>query len=81
MATPVMRELLKLDVQTRLKLIDELWESVVDELNDPDKPGSLPVSAETRALLDEQMRAYVADPTIGRPWAEVYEALVMPGNR
>ena len=72
-------ELRKLDVQTRLKIIDELWESVVDDLddlNDPDKPNALPVSEETRALLDEQMREYFADSTIGRPWSEVYEQLL-----
>jgi len=69
-------ELRKLDVQTRLKIIDELWESVVDDLNDPDEPNALPVSEETRALLDEQMREYFADSTIGRPWSEVYEQLL-----
>jgi hypothetical protein len=47
-----------------------------NDLNDPDKPNALPVSEETRALLDEQMRKYVADSTIGRPWAEVYEQLL-----
>jgi putative addiction module component (TIGR02574 family) len=76
MATISTSELLKLDVQTRLKIIDELWESVVDDLNDPDKPNTLSVSEETRALLDEQMREYLADPTIGRPWDEVYEQLL-----
>ena len=76
MATTSTSELLKLDVQTRLQIIDELWESVVNDLNDPDKPNALPVSEEHRALLDEQMRAYLADPTIGRPWAEVYEQLL-----
>jgi hypothetical protein len=76
MATISTSELRKLDVQTRLKIIDELWESVVDDLNDPDKPNTLPISDETRALLDEQMREYFADPTIGRPWAEVYEQLL-----
>jgi len=76
MATPSTSELLTLDVQTRLKIIDELWESVVDDLNDPDKPNALPVSEEIRALLDEQMREYVANPTIGRPWAEVHQQLL-----
>jgi hypothetical protein len=49
---------------------------VVNDLNDPDKPNALPVSEETRALLDEQMQEYVVDPTIARPWAEVYEQLL-----
>ena len=57
-------ELRKLDVQTRLQIIDELWESVVDDLNDPDKPNTLPVSEAIRPRLDEQMREYAADPMI-----------------
>ncbi|HEX4418141.1 MAG TPA: addiction module protein [Kofleriaceae bacterium] len=71
MAAPSTSELLKLDVQTRLEIIDELWDSVVHDLNDPDQPSSLPVSEATRALLDERMREYHADPTIGLPWDEV----------
>jgi hypothetical protein len=48
-------------VQSRLKLIDELWESVVNDLNDPAKPSSLPISEATRALLEERRREYRAD--------------------
>ena len=76
MATPSTRELLQLDVQTRLKLIDELWESVVNDLNDPDRPNPLPVSEETRALLDERMREYRADPAAGLRWEDVQERLL-----
>jgi putative addiction module component (TIGR02574 family) len=76
MATPSTKELLKLDVQTRLEIIDELWDSVVHDLNDPDKPNSLPVSDATRALFDERMREYRANPAIGLPWASVHEHLL-----
>jgi len=75
METPPTKELLKLDVQTRLQLIDGLWESVVHDLNDPDKPSSFPVSDETRALLDERMREYRADPAAGLRWDDVHERL------
>jgi hypothetical protein len=40
MAMPPTRELLELDVQTRLELIDRLWESVVNDLHDPGKPAA-----------------------------------------
>ena len=76
MAMPSRSELLKLDVQTRLEIIDELWESVVDELNDPANPVSVPVPEATRALFDERMREYRANPAIGLPWAEVRERLL-----
>ena len=76
MAMPSTRELLQLDVQTRLKLIDELWESIVNDLNDPDNPSPLPVSAETRALLDERMREYRANPEAGLRWEDVRDRLL-----
>jgi putative addiction module component (TIGR02574 family) len=76
MAMPSTRELLELDVRERLELIDELWESVVNDLNDPDKPGSLPISDATQALLDERMREYRADPRAALRWDEVRERLL-----
>lgn len=46
----VTEELLKLDVRARLKLIDELWDSILRDLNDPENPESLPVDDDLRAL-------------------------------
>lgn len=76
MAMPSTRELLELDVQTRLKLIDELWESIVNDLNDPSKPNSLPISDATRALLEERRREYRADPSSAVPWEDVHAQLL-----
>jgi putative addiction module component (TIGR02574 family) len=69
------RELLELDVQTRLELIDQLWESVVNDLNDSSKPNSLPISDATRALLEERRREYRADPSAAVPWEDVHTRL------
>lgn len=76
MAMPSTRELLELDVQTRLKLIDELWESVVNDLNDPTKPNSLPISDATRALLEERRQEYRADPSAAVRWEDVHAQLL-----
>ena len=76
MVTLSTSELLRLDIQTRLKIIDELWESVINDLNDPDKQSSLPISDATRALLDERMREYRADPAAALRWDEVHERLL-----
>jgi hypothetical protein len=54
----------------------ELWDSVVHDLNDPDKPNSLPVSDATPALFDERMREYRADPAVGLHWSSVREHLL-----
>jgi putative addiction module component (TIGR02574 family) len=69
-------ELLRLDVQARLKLIDELWDSVLQDLNDPQSPQSLPVDDDLRALLDRRRAAYRANPDAGASWAEVRDRLL-----
>ncbi|HEX3475044.1 MAG TPA: addiction module protein [Kofleriaceae bacterium] len=76
MAMPSTRELLELDIQARLELIDQLWESVVNDLNDPSKPNSLPISDATRALLEERMREHRVDPAAAVRWEDVHERLL-----
>jgi putative addiction module component (TIGR02574 family) len=61
-------DLLKLDVATRLELIEELWESIA---SDDVAASQLPLTEGERALLDERLREYRADPESGQPWAEV----------
>jgi putative addiction module component (TIGR02574 family) len=75
MAMPSTRELLELDVQTRLKLIDELRESVVNDLHDPCEPNLLPISDATRALLEQRRREYRADPAAAVGWEDVHARL------
>jgi putative addiction module component (TIGR02574 family) len=68
MAMPSRAELLKLDVATRLELIEELWESIA---SDPVAASQLPVTEVERDLLDQRLREHREDPTAARPWAEV----------
>lgn len=67
----VTNELLKLDVQARLKLIDEIWDSILRDLNDPENPESLSVDDDLRALLDRREAAHQANPDAGSSWADV----------
>ena len=69
-------ELLKLDLRARLKLIDDLWESVLRDLNDPDSTEGLPVPDELKQLLDRRMQAYRASPDAGSSWPEVRERIL-----
>jgi putative addiction module component (TIGR02574 family) len=69
-------ELLKLDVQERLRLIDKLWDSVLQDLNDPDSPDSLPVTDQLRTLLDRRARAYRANPDNVSSWPDVRERIL-----
>jgi putative addiction module component (TIGR02574 family) len=68
MAIPSRAELLKLDVATRLELIEELWDSIA---SDPAAAAQLPLSDAERTLLDERLREHAADPDAARSWDEV----------
>ena len=69
-------ELLKLDLRARLKLIDDLWDSVLRDLNDPDSSESLPVPDDLEQLLDRRRKAYRANPDAGSSWPEVRERIL-----
>jgi putative addiction module component (TIGR02574 family) len=60
-----MDDLLKLDLDTRLRIIEQLWESILDA------DEQLPTSADERAELDRRLAAYRSDPAAGAPWSEV----------
>ena len=68
MAMPSTAELLKLDVPTRLRLIEELWDSIA---SDPAAASQLPLTEADRALLDQRLREHTENPSAARPWAEV----------
>jgi putative addiction module component (TIGR02574 family) len=72
----VTEELRKLDVQARLRIIDELWDSVLQDLNDPESPQSLPIDDGLRGLLDRRRDAYRANPDAGSSWADVRSRLL-----
>ena len=57
-----------MDVLTRLKLIEELWDSIADE---PSAASQLPLTDADRALLDQRLREHEENPSAARPWAEV----------
>lgn len=61
-------DMLKLDVATRLELIEELWDSIA---GDAAAASQLPLTEDERAMLDERLRAHRADPASGQSWAEV----------
>ena len=58
----------KLDVENRLSLIGELWDSVSAETE------SLPMSVELKAELDQRIEDDESNPDIGNSWDEVKEA-------
>ncbi len=68
MAAPDVQKLLELDLETRLALVQELWNSIVDDAN---TGAELPLSVDARALLDQRLREDDQDPGAAIPWADV----------
>ena len=55
----------ELSAAERMRLIELLWESFVEE------PGALPVTEAQRAELRRRLAEHERDPGAARPWAEV----------
>lgn len=55
----------QLPVEERIKLVEDLWDSIAEDRN------ALPVTPEQRAELDRRLAAYEIDKNRGRPAADV----------
>ncbi|MCE9575508.1 MAG: addiction module protein [Deltaproteobacteria bacterium] len=75
MALPDREELLRLDVATRLQLIEELWDSIA---SDPAAASQVPLSDAERALLEQRLEQRQNDPTAARPWASIRAQITKP---
>jgi putative addiction module component (TIGR02574 family) len=58
-------EIRKLPVPERLRLVGEIWESILDA------PELLPVSEELVAELHRRLDAHHASPELSEPWESV----------
>jgi putative addiction module component (TIGR02574 family) len=59
-------DVLELPVRERLKLIEDIWNSIADA------PEALDLTDEDKKLLDARLETRRHDPTAGSPWEEVY---------
>jgi len=57
----------------RVRLADELWESLADE------PEGLPLTAAQAKELDRRLEAYRKDPSAGTPWREALDEIEKSG--
>ena len=73
MAAVAMDELLKLDLDTRLAIIEALWNSIVDSEH------VVPLSEADRDELDRRLVAYRNDPGAGASWSDVRERIFRRG--
>jgi putative addiction module component (TIGR02574 family) len=68
-----MSDLLRLSVADRIQLIEDLWDSVADEVNDD--PSRLPLSDGERTLLRSRSEAYRRNPGIAIPLDEALDRI------
>jgi putative addiction module component (TIGR02574 family) len=64
---PNIEPLLELDVETRLVLVQKLWDSILEDASDQ---GAMPVSEAVRALLDARLQEDDDDPDGAIPWTQ-----------
>jgi putative addiction module component (TIGR02574 family) len=69
MTTEQLNEILRSSVEDRLRLIEDIWDSLVES------PESLPVTDAQRRELDRRLADHEKDPAAGRSWEEVRASL------
>jgi putative addiction module component (TIGR02574 family) len=69
MTAEQLNQILRLSVQDRLDLIEEIWDSLAES------PESLPVTDAQRRELDRRLAEHKKDPSSGRSWEEVRASL------
>jgi putative addiction module component (TIGR02574 family) len=70
MGKVLLSDILAMKVSERVKLAQDIWESVAAV------PDSVPLSQADRDELDRRLAAYQANPSAGSPWAEVRDRLL-----
>lgn len=73
MSIPNIDNLLALDVETRLALVQKLWDSILEDARDA---AALPVTASERALLDARLKEDNEDPEAAVSWDEARAELL-----
>jgi putative addiction module component (TIGR02574 family) len=69
MAAISLDDIRKLSVAERLRLVDEIWETIVAN------PEALPVTEAQRRELDRRLKAHAEDPDAAIPWSEARSRL------
>lgn len=64
-----LKDILKLSVAERMRLVEQIWDSIAAE------PDELPVTPEMRALLERRLRSARRSPEKAMPWPVVHARL------
>jgi putative addiction module component (TIGR02574 family) len=73
MATPLLEEILKLSVDERIQLVEDIWDSIAEAAAD------MPLTSEQIEELDRRMADYRAHPETSESWESVKRQLLGAG--
>jgi putative addiction module component (TIGR02574 family) len=73
MSAAVLDEILKMSVEDRIRLVEEIWETVSSD------PGALPVTDAQKQELDRRLDDLDRNPESGRTWEEFRSELERKG--
>jgi putative addiction module component (TIGR02574 family) len=62
----VVSSVLELPIEERLRLVEEIWNSIAEA------PEALELTAEDRRVIDERLAARVQNPGAASPWKEAF---------
>ena len=65
MATVRLSDILGLPIDERIRLVEEIWDSIAEV------PEAVPLTEAQKEELDRRLAEYEANPAEGAPWAEV----------
>jgi putative addiction module component (TIGR02574 family) len=63
------KQALSLPLPERLQLVDDLWESILAQVEE------IPLTDAQRSELDRRVARYEANPETAKPWSEVRDRL------
>ena len=66
-------DLLDLPVAERLRLVEDLWDSIAEV------PEAVELSEEQRKELDERLERFYQNPEAGSPWKDVKDRILKRG--
>ncbi len=66
-------DLLNLPVEERLRLVEDLWDSIAEV------PEAIELTETQRGELDERLERYRLDPQAGSPWQDVKARILKRG--
>lgn len=58
-------DILELSVEERIRLVGDIWDSIAEI------PENIPLSPETRRLIEQRLDEFHKNPGSGSPWQEV----------